>query len=927
MIGRDEEIAAVEAFLDALMTGPAALYLKGEAGIGKSTVWRAGVASARSRSFRVMVCRPAEAEARLSFVALADLLQSIPQEVLASLPAPQRGALEIALRRADATDQLDRVALARGALAAMSSLASAGPTVVAIDDTQWLDAPSRDALRFVFRRLTGGERIGLLATVRGDAASVPLDIEAALPAERITRLVLRRFAPGELERVVRSQAEIALPQPSWHAIHRVSGGNPFFALQIAEAVARKGGLAPGEEPPLPESLTAAVRDRIVSLSARARRTLLHAAALGKPTVALLDAAAANESGLQEALQARVLEREGDLIRFAHPLLAAAVYSEASEADRLQAHRLLAELVDDLEERALHLGRGSVVPDETVAAMLDAAAAHAAQRGVPETAAELAEHAERLTPAIQVEDAARRTIQAARYTGRAGDTGRSVEILRQLAASLPAGRPRADAFALLGFIAQDRAALLRAVEEAAGDPELLAVAHTDVSMIELRRGHREAALAHARAAVSAAKTSGDAAARAKALTARALPEAHGRAEHALALLDEAGELERTLKQPLSLINSPSTWRGAVLLNVDRFREAREVLEDAYQRGLALGHASRAVPLTYLVELECREGNYDRAFAHSLEAEALWEGGRGIALTLVGRVLVEAHLGNVDAARAVGLRSIELARDRAVDALARTEAALGLLELSLGNFGAALERLQALVTLPDSEPLRDAVAFRASADAVEALLGLGRRSEAKELAQRLERRARGLDLPSRVAAAFRCRALVLAELGDLTGAHAAIGDANKVHARHHEPLERARTLLAAGAIERRAKRKAEAREALEKARTMFEQLGARLWCERARLELERTGVHRTAGGELTAAERQVADLATSGATNKEIAAALFMSVKTVEAHLSRIYRKLDVRSRTELASHVSPTAATSRGDGAQRTPDDAGQRSTM
>lgn len=915
MIGRDEEIAAVEAFLDSLMTGPVALYVRGEPGIGKSTVWRGGVASARSRSFRVLVCRPAEAEAGLSFVALADLLETIPQEVLVSLPAPQRGALEIALRRADAMDQLDRVALARGALAAISSVASAAPTLVAIDDEQWLDAPSRDALRFVFRRLVGGERIGLLATVRGDAASAPLDIDAALPAERVTRLVLGPFALAELERVVRSHAEISLPQPSWHAVHRVSGGNPFFALQIAEAVARKGRIAPGEEPPLPESLTAAVRDRLASLSARARRAVLYTTALGKATAALLHAAAADEAGLEEALAARVLEREGDRLRFAHPLLAATVYCEASAAERRDAHRRLAELVDDPEERAVHLGRGSDVPDETVAATLEAAADQAAQRGVPETAAELADHAERLTPAAQVEDAARRATQAARYCGRAGDTGRSVEILRRLVATLPAGRPRAGALALLGFIAWDAATLLRAVDEAASDPELRAIVYTDVSMIELRRGDREAAVAHARAAVSAAKTSGDAAALAKALTARALPEAHGRAERALALLDEAIELERTLKEPLSLINSPSTWRGAILLDVDQFDEAREALEEAYQRGLALGHASRAVPLTYLVELECREGNYDRALAYSLEAEALWEGGRGVALTLVGRVLVEAHLGNVDVARAVGLRSIELARGRAVDTLARTDAALGLLELSLGNFDAALDRLQALVTLPDSEPLRDAVAFRASADAVEALLGLGRTAEAKELARRLERRARGLDLPSRIAATFRCRALVLAELGDLPGARAAIGNAKTAHTRHHEPLEHARTLLAAGAIERRAKRKAQARETLEQARAIFKQLDARLWCERTRLELERTGVHRTAGRELSAAERRVADLAASGATNKEIAAALFMSMKTVEAHLSRIYRKLDVRSRTELASQLSPTAATSRGDGAQ------------
>ncbi len=903
LIGRGDERVAVETFLDALQAGPVALLIGGEAGIGKSTVWRAGVSSARSRSFRVLLCRPAEAEAGLSFVALADLLRGIGEDVIASLPPPQREALGVALRRADTTAELDRVALARGALAAISSVASDGPTLVAIDDAQWLDAPSRDALRFVFRRLVGGERVGLFATVRGDDVGAPLEIDAALPPDRITRRLLRPLAPGELERLVRSQADISLPRPSWRAVHRVSGGNPFFALQIAEAVARKGGLAPGEEPPLPESVTAALRDRLASLSEPVRRTLLYAAALGKPTTALLHAAAADDAGLHAALEARVLELEGDQLRFTHPLLAAATYSEASAAERREAHRRLAQVVDDPEEQAVHLGRGSDTPDETVAATLEAAAERAAGRGASETAAELAEHSERLTVTDDVEDAARRTILAARYSGRAGDTGRSVEVLRRLVATLPPGRPRAGALALLGFIAQDGETLVRAVDEAAGDPALLAVVHTDISMIELRRGDRTASVVHARAAVSAAQTSGDAAALAKALTARALPEAHGRAERALALLGDAADLERTLTQPLSLTNSPTTWRGAVLLDADRPDEAREALDEAYQRGLALGHASRAVPLTYLVELECREGNYDRALAHSLEAATLWAGGTGEALTLVGRVVVEAHLGNVAVARADGLRSIAWLRERDVVRLARIEGALGLLELSLGNFAAALDRLDALVKLPDGEPLRDAPAFRATADAVEALLGLGRTYEARELVEGLEGRARSVDLPSRVAASARCRALVLAELGDVASARAAISDANAVHAHHHEPFEHARTLLAAGTIERRAKHKALAGEALEQARTIFEQLGARLWCERARRELERTGVHRTPGGELSAAERRVADLAARGATNKQIAAQLFMSVKTVEAHLSRVYRKLGVHSRTQLAASAA------------------------
>lgn len=911
MIGRNEEMTAVEAFLDSLKTGPAALYLSGEPGIGKSSVWRAGVVSAGSRSFRVMLGRPAEAEAGLSFLALADLLENVPQEVLASLPGPQRRALEAALRRDGAADQLDRVALARGALAVVSRVASDRPTVVAIDDAQWLDAPSRDALRFVFRRLVD-ERVGLLATVRGDPASAALDIDAALAPERITRLVLGPLAPSALESVVRSHRDISLSAPSWRAVYRVSGGNPFFALQIAEAVTRKGGLAPGETPPLPESVTHAVEDRLASLSAAARRTLLYAAALAKPTAALLRVAEA-DAGLREALEARVLEREGDRdqLRFTHPLLSAALYGGTSIEEQRAAHRALAELVEDPEERALHLGRGYDEPDERIAATLEAAADRAAKRGVPETASEVAKHAERLTPASRVEDSARRTIQAARYAGRAGDLGRAVEILRRLVATLPAGRPRARAFALLGFIVQDEATLLRAVDEAAGDLGLLSVVYADLSTIKLRRGDRDASVADARAAVSAAKKSGNEEAVVEALAARALPEAHGQGGRALALLDEAVALERALREPLSLINSPSTWRGAVLLNADRFEAAREALEDVYQRGLALGHASRAVPLTYLVELECRAGNWKRALAYSLEAEAVWAGTQGEAWTLVGRVVIEAHLGNVEVARAAARRSISHVRDLVT--LARTEAALGMLELSHGNWRVALELLEPFVALPEGQPLRDAVAFRACADAVEALLGLGRSAEASRLAERLVRRARDVDLPSWVAAAARSRALVLAELGDVSGARTAIADAVAVHAGHHEPLELGRTWLASGAIERRAKRKAEARSALEQAETVFEQLGARIWLERARRELERTGVRRTAAAEeLSAAERQVADLAAAGATNKEIAATLYMSVKTVEAHLTRVYRKLDVRSRAELASRLVPVAASSRRD---------------
>jgi DNA-binding CsgD family transcriptional regulator len=484
--------------------------------------------------------------------------------------------------------------------------------------------------------------------------------------------------------------------------------------------------------------------------------------------------------------------------------------------------------------------------------------------------------------------------------------RCAEVLRRVARTAPRGEARARALSLLGFIFDDVQAHERALEETQ-DPALLAVIHADLSEAEFRQGHWERSVFHARSGVELAERSGDPAALAKALAMLALREVHDSADRALALLDRAARLEHSLPEPLPVTNSPMVLSGFVLLNLDRLDEARAALEDADQRGLALGHMWRSIVLTYLAELECRAGNWGRSLAYAQEADELgrqWGHANAEAWTRYGRAFVAAHLGDVQAARAAGARSEELARETGhLFTLARVDAALGFLELSLGDFEAAIERLGPLVGLPGFTPLRASPGFRPATDAVEALLGLGRVDEAEELAEKADRRAAGRGLPSRLSAARRSRALVLAERGDLEGARKAIGDALAAHESLNEPFELGRTLLAQGAIERRAKRKAEAREALERARAIFERLGARLWLEKARTELERTGLRRTADDELSPTEQRVAELAAGGATNKEIAGALFMSVKTVEANLSRVYRKLDVRSRTELAARLS------------------------
>ena len=394
LIGRQWEIAGADRFLDDISAGPAAMLLEGDAGIGKTTVWRAAVDAARRRSYRVLVCRASESESALSFLGLGDLLDGVAEAVLDALPEPQRRALEFALLRSSDEGSLDRVAVARGTLAVIRASASETPTVLAIDDVQWLDAPSADVCRFVAHRLTE-ERVGFLLSVR-EAGTSPLELDRAFPRGELVRLRLEALELDELEEVVRLHLPVSFSQPTWQALYQISGGNPFFALQLAEALERRGSQSLGEGLPIPTTLAEAMRERLAVLSAVARSTLLPVAALAQPTLSLLREAATEPDGVEEAVHAGVLQVDGERVRFTHPLLGSFVYGEASDAERRDVHRLLAPLVTDREEHALHLARGTLEPDEGVASTLEATAEEAAKRGHPEVAAELAEHAVRLT---------------------------------------------------------------------------------------------------------------------------------------------------------------------------------------------------------------------------------------------------------------------------------------------------------------------------------------------------------------------------------------------------------------------------------------------------------------------------------------------------------------------------------------------------
>nr|MBA3330937.1 AAA family ATPase [Actinomycetota bacterium] len=432
MIGRDEEQSALHAFLAAVPGGPAALVLTGTAGAGKTTLWKAGLAGALERSYRVLQTSPAQSEAALSFAGVADLLDEVLEESVASLPAPQRRALEVALLLSEAEGPApDQRAVGVAFLGAVRALSQRGSIVVAVDDVQWLDAASTAALAFAARRLRD-EPAGWLLAQRADGeAAVPLALDRALPEERLRRLEVGPLGIDDLHRLLRARLGASFSRPVLRRLHETAGGNPFFALELARALERGSiAAAPGEPLPVPANLRELVRSRLEALPPETREALTVAAALAQPTLALTGAVAQTDAAecLRPAVQADVVGLEDERIRFTHPLLASGSYEAASTGARRRIHARIAELVDDPEERARHLALAVAGPDAAVAASLDDAAHRAHARGSQGAAAELSDQAFRLTPPEHPREARRRAVESASYAFMAGDTPRARGLL-------------------------------------------------------------------------------------------------------------------------------------------------------------------------------------------------------------------------------------------------------------------------------------------------------------------------------------------------------------------------------------------------------------------------------------------------------------------------------------------------------------------
>jgi DNA-binding CsgD family transcriptional regulator len=905
LVGREEELGELLGLLEAPERLPGVAVLPGEAGIGKTTLWLAGAEAAARLGYRVLSTRPAEAETRFSFAGLTDLLGDAAADVVPALPPVQRRALEAALLLGGSETGADDRAVAASFLAAVRLLAGDGPVCLAIDDVQWLDAASLAAVRFALARLDG-DPVASLVAVRG---GTPDWLLRAVPDGRLQAVAVTGLSIGATRELLATRLGLTFPRPTLIRIWETSRGNPFFALELAGALQRNGGrLGPGELLPIPTDLDELLRARLDGLSPEAVHLACVVAALADPTVAPVEAAVGRrfDAALTETLAARIVELDGERLRLTHPLLGSAVSARRTPARRRALHARLAEVVPGVEERARHLALSTAEPNGQIAATLEAAARSAQTRGASAAAAELAEQAFGLTPAADAADARRRLFLAADRHNVAGDTARALALLTQARAEAAPGAETAAILIQLGDVLfddepRDAVAHYELALAASAEVDDALAATVQIRLADSMRWGAgiDAGLEYATRAVEAASRTDDVALKCSALA--SLSDWRFRAGHGLqdAQMDEALALERTLPH-WPLVGGPLEYCCHQLVWAAELDRARSLLLDLCDVRRRQEAPSEAWALWQLGLLEWRAGNWadaERYAAASVELRT--QLGGPLNSGDFPTAIIAAHTGRIVEARAHATRSIAWgATERIAIERSGHSWVLGFLELSLDDARAAVAHLRDAYELRNDFMLEPAQRLELG-DLLEALIAVGELDEVEVILTAWEPRAAAVDRAWSLAVLARCRGLVLAARGDLDGAFTSFERSLAEHARSGDPFQEARTVLALGRTQRRAKRRGAARTTLEDALARFERLGAPLWAEQARAELKRIGGRAPSRGELTEAESRIARLVAEGRTNREVAAELFLTEHSVETALTRIYRKLGVRSRADLA----------------------------
>jgi DNA-binding NarL/FixJ family response regulator len=912
LLAREQERTAIDRALEAARAGRGGgLVIGGEPGAGKSALL--ADAAERAQGMAVLAAAGAEAETTLAYATLHQLLRPLLGR-LRRLPEPQARALAVALGL-EAGAAPDRFLVSLAALTLLAEAAVERPLLCLVDDVQWGDGPSLEVVRFVARRIQS-DPIALIAAVRageeGVVAGAQLDVltlaglDGAAAAALLDERWGQRLGPSVREALVRATA-----------------GNPLALVEVPDTLT--AGQLAGHDPlpdplPLAGDLERVFLERALRLPPGLRTLLLICAAEGSGSLATISRAAAElgVEGPPADLPEDLLRVEGPTVRFRHPLVRSAVYQGATAAARRAAHQALAGALqgreDEADRRAWHLAQAAEGPDEGVAAELERSADRALRRSGHAAAALALERAAELSPAA--EDRSRRLVAAARAAWQGGDTPRARALLGQVERLAPADPAvRLEARYLRGVIET------RAGVPADGLAILLAAA-------------REAGPVDPQLALRALAAAGEAAFQADdAAASREI----GRLVATLPATHDAG---LALLARLQLAVTPLTWGDEPAgshLDFDRIEslDDPELLSRAGGMAFGLGEyavgrrlQTRAIALaraqgaagTLAWALRALVGD-EIARSRFAWAEAGAAEGRRLALETGQPNLACQHqvlLAEVAALRGQEEETRRLAAEALAEAAARglhgttavARRALGLLALATGRSEEALEHLEALWAGPTGQR---GVAFAAIPDLVEAAVRAGRPELGRERLPAYVAWAEAAGSAEARALAARARALLA------TGAEAdgLFQEALQAFAATDRLLDRARTQLLYGEHLRRTRRRVEAREALRAALDAFEMLGAASWAERARAELRATGETArkrdpSSFDQLTQQELQVVRAVSQGATNREAAAQLFISPRTVDHHLRGVFRKLGIRSRSELVRAVLA------GDGALAAP---------
>lgn len=900
LVARESELEAIRTRLTSGQPGQAVL-LEGDPGVGKTSLMEQSLAEARERGVRVLVARGSSAEAEFPFAALIDVFDAVAGEELAALPAPQLRALEVALYRAEPTGAPpEPQVISLAVLSALRALAEHQRLLVAVDDVQWLDLGSSEALVYAARRL-GTEAVGFLLSRRPGHRS---ELERSFPVERLQRVPVSALSLGATRQLLATRLGLRLPHHVLRRVYDVTTGNPLFVLEVGRTLVSRNLDSLGEEIPLPDDVEDLLGWRVADLDDDVRRVLL-ALALGADLRVSQLRDLAGPQLLERAIEAGVVIVDGERVRPTHPLLAAAALRRASDEERRGMHLRLADLVADEERRALHLALATETPDEDLAARIERAAEKAAARGATRLGVELATHSWRLTPPDEA--APDRLLAVARQLHDAGEKQRLTDLLVPRVQSLPAGGSRVLAYHLLaGGVVHGNDEITafheKALEEAGDIQPCRARAQSflaeNVAVIQVR----EIAASDERAAEAVADSvQGDAEDQRLAVYTRSWTQAlRGRpvddlVEQFEALPTERGYLAR---YPQRVAGQRHVWRGEI-------EQARALLEAFLARTEEWGEPSpHALARLHLCEMELRTGDWDAVqrlmdeWAASTDRDLLhWP------MYERCRALLAAGRGEVAEARRWGGRAETQAAEMGVgwDRLEATRAQ-GLASLLDKEPDVAVRLLGAVWEHAEREGVLDPGAFPVGPDLAEALVELEEYDAARDVVQRLAEVASEQDHPWARLGVQRATALVDIHADDYTDESARALEATAAsYAERGLAFDSARTLLVLGRAQRRAKKWGAARDVLERATAAFDALGSPGWADDARAELERVGARRSASaGGLTATERRVAGLAVDGLTNKQIARVLVVTVNTVEFHLRNTYAKLGIRSRVQLAA---------------------------